>query len=266
MDSDVATANDVEKEVYQPKVYKSEEEGILELKQGRKTVTEYEREFVRLNKYARECVSTEAIMCKKFEDRLNEDIRLLVGILKLRKFVVLVERAFIELKYEDENVLRVEPGELGGLPEVILSMMVERYLRKGCKAYIAFELNAQAFEMKIELVLVVCEFTDVFPKELSGLPPVREVEFGIELSPSTAPISIAPYRMAPTDLKELKTQLQELMDKRFARLSFSPWVLWIDDLFDQLRGATVFSKIDLRSGYYQLRVKEQDVPKTAFQT
>ena len=133
---------------------------------------------------------------------------------------------------------------------------------------------------------VVCEFADVFPEELPGLPPVREVEFGIDLIPGTAPISIAPYRMAPAELKELKSQLQELTDKGFVRPSFSPWgapVLFvkkkdgsmrlcvdyrelnkvkiknkyplprIDDLFDQLKGATWFSKIDLRSGYYQLR-------------
>ncbi|NAW44950.1 RNA-directed DNA polymerase [Salmonella sp. gx-f4] len=129
------------------------------------------------------------------------------------------------------------------------------------------------------------------------MPPNREIEFAIDLLPGTAPISIAPYRMVPTELKELKAQLQELTDKGFVRPSFSPWgapVLFvrkkdgtmrmcidyrqlnkvtiknkyllprIDDLFDQLKGAKVFSKNDLRSGYYQLRVKESDVPKAAF--
>ncbi|KAK5771526.1 hypothetical protein PVK06_047743 [Gossypium arboreum] len=154
-------------------------------------------------------------------------------------------------------------------------------------------------EKKLETVPVVCEYPDVFPEELPGLPPLQEVEFGIELVPRTTLISIAPYRMAPTELKELKSQLQELTDRGFARPSFSPWgapVLFvkkkdgtmrlcidyrqlnrvtiknkyllprIDDLFDQLKGATVFSKIDLRSGYYQLRVRDSDVPKTAFRT
>ncbi|KAG8474681.1 hypothetical protein CXB51_031149 [Gossypium anomalum] len=174
-----------------------------------------------------------------------------------------------------------------------------RYLRKGYEAYLAYVINTKEVEKKVESVPVVCEFTDVFPEELPGLPPVREVEFGIDLIPGTAPISIAPYRMAPAELKELKSQLQELTDKGFVRPSFSPWgapVLFvkkkdgsmrlcvdyrqlnkvtiknkyplprIDDLFDQLKGATWFSKIDLRSGYYQLRVKESDVPKTAFRT
>ena len=125
------------------------------------------------------------------------------------------------------------------------------------------------------------------------------MEFTIDLVPGTTPISQAPYCMAPSELKELKVQLQELVDKGYIRPSVSPWgalVLFvkkkdgtmrlcidyrqlnkvtirnkyplprIDDLFDQLRGASVFSKIDLRSGYHQLKVRETDVPKTAFRT
>ena len=146
---------------------------------------------------------------------------------------------------------------------------------------------------------MVCEFLDVFPEDLPGFPPHREIEFVIELAPSIEPASKALYRMAPAELKELKIQLQELLDLGFIRPSFSPWgapVLFvkkkdgsmrmcinyrelnkltiknkyplprIDDLFDQLQGKGVFSKIDLRSGYHQLRVKESDIPKTAFRT
>ena len=97
-----------------------------------------------------------------------------------------------------------------------------KYLRKGCEAYIAYVLNTDITGSKLESVPVVCEFPDVFPEELPGLPPIREVEFSIDLLPGTAPISIAPYRMAPTELKELKAQLQELTDKGFVRPSFSP--------------------------------------------
>ncbi|XP_052888034.1 uncharacterized protein LOC128296635 [Gossypium arboreum] len=117
---------------------------------------------------------------------------------------------------------------------------------------------------------MVREFLDVFLEELPGLPPSREVEFGIELLPGTALVSIAPYWMAPKELVELKAQIQELLDRGFIRPSVSPWgapVLFVKKKDETLRiGASVFSKIDLRSGYHQLRVKEADVHKMAFIT
>ncbi|KAL5547177.1 hypothetical protein UlMin_006864 [Ulmus minor] len=164
-------------------------------------------------------------------------------------------------------------------------------------------LNAIAGELetieKHSNIMVVDEYPDVFPEELPGLPPEREIEFCIDLIPGTSPISISPYRMAPTEMIELRKQLQELLDRGFIRPSVSPWgapVLFakkhdgslrlcvdyrqlnrvtiknkyplprIDELFDQLGGSRYFSKIDLRSGYHQLRIREEDVPKTAFRT
>ena len=99
------------------------------------------------------------------------------------------------------------PYRLDNLPVVISFLTVKKYLRKGYEAYLAFVLNTQVSELKIELVRVVCEFTNVFLEELPGLPLVREVEFGIELVPSTAPTRFSPYRMALMELKELKVQL-----------------------------------------------------------
>jgi hypothetical protein len=151
----------------------------------------------------------------------------------------------------------------------------------------------------IEELPVVQEFSDVFPEDVMNVPPEREVEFTIDLVPGTSPISMAPYRMSASELSELKKQLEELLEKKFIRPSVSPWgapVLLvkkkegsmrlcidyrqlnkvtiknkyplprIDDLMDQLVGACVFSKIDLRSGYHQIRVKAEDIPKTAFRT
>jgi hypothetical protein len=156
-----------------------------------------------------------------------------------------------------------------------------------------------AITSQLEEILVIREFADVFPDELSGMPPDRDVEFVIELQPSTAPISKRPYRMPPKKLAELKTQLQELLDKGYIRPSSSPWgcpalflkkkdgslrlcvdyrplnavtiknkypLPRIDVLFDQLAGAKVFSKIDLRSGYHQIKIRPCDIPKTAFST
>src|SRR6187399_457173 len=150
-----------------------------------------------------------------------------------------------------------------------------------------------------EEVPVVKDYPDVFPEELPGMPPDRDIEFLIELLPGTGPISKRPYRMPANDLEEIKKQIKELLEKGFIRRSSSPWgalvllvekkdgslrmvvdyralnevtiknkypLPMINDLFDQLQGAKVFSKIDLRSGYHQIKIREKDIPKTAFTT
>ena len=191
-------------------------------------------------------------------------------------------------------------GERRRVPSSLISAIYVRWLlQKGCKGYLAHVVDARSDDVRLEDVPVVREFLDVFPDDLPGLPPERETDFPIDLVPGTAPISLPPYRMAPAKLKELKAHLQELVDEGFIRPSISPWgapVLFvkkkdgtwrlcvdyrqlnkvtirnkyplprIDDLFDQLQGATVFSKIDLRLGYHQLRIRESDVPKTVFKT
>ncbi|XP_052481200.1 uncharacterized protein LOC128035493 [Gossypium raimondii] len=114
---------------------------------------------------------------------------------------------------EDASPLNMITEEPNKLPIVISHMSAQKYLREGCEAYIAYVLNTSITGSKLEPVPVVCEFSDVFPEELPGLPPIREVVFAIDLLHGTVPISIAPYRMAPTELKELKAQLQEFTDK-----------------------------------------------------
>nr|GFB55910.1 putative reverse transcriptase domain-containing protein [Tanacetum cinerariifolium] len=154
-------------------------------------------------------------------------------------------------------------------------------------------------ERRLEDVPVICKFMDVFSEDFPGLLPPRQVEFEIELVLGAAPVARAPYRLAPSEMKELAKKLQELSDKGLIRPSSSPWgapVLFvkkkdgsfrmcidnhelnkltiknryplprIDDLFDQLQGLSVYSKIYLRSGYHQLRVREKDIPITAFRT
>ncbi|GJY28648.1 putative reverse transcriptase domain-containing protein [Tanacetum coccineum] len=111
---------------------------------------------------------------------------------------------------------------------------------------------------------------EVFPEDLPGLPPVRQVEFQIDLILGAAPVARAPYRLAPSEMQELSNQLQELSDRGFIRPSTSPWgapVLFVKKKDGSFRMClSVYSKIDLRSGYHQLRVRDEDIPKTAFRT
>ena len=108
-------------------------------------------------------------------------------------------------------------------PLVISTLQARRLLRNGCKGYLASMRDIRETELKLEDILVVKKFSDAFPYDLPGLPPDRGIEFAIELIPGTGPISKAPYQIALAELKELKEQLQELLDRGFIRPSVSPW-------------------------------------------
>jgi hypothetical protein len=179
--------------------------------------------------------------------------------------------------------------------EVIAELVSPEPRKGGCHHMVIYSSEADP----LETIKVVSEFPDVFPKDLPGMPPKRKVEFAIELLPRTAPISKRAYRVSGLELVELKKQIDKLSEKGYIRPSISPWVALvlfvekkdgnrrmcinyralnevtiknkyplprIEDLFDQLRGASVFSKIDLRSGYHQLRIRPSDIPKTTFIT
>ncbi|CAA0839221.1 Unknown protein, partial [Striga hermonthica] len=209
-----------------------------------------------------------------------------------------------DIRCHDREITLYLPGDFGSknrsLPQVVSMAKATKLLRRGnCQGYLVSLVEDSQRAQTPHDVPIVREFVDVFPDELPGGPPNRQVEFSIDLIPGAGPVSKAPYRMAPKELQELKTQIQELFRLGFIRPSVSPWgapVLFvkkkdgsmrmcidyrdlnrltiknkyplsrIDDLFDQLRGACVFSKIDLQSGYHQLKIKESDIAKTAFRT
>jgi len=175
---------------------------------------------------------------------------------------------------------------------------VKKSLDGEASVFMTFPSLKESSEKRVGDLPIVQEFPEVFPDDITDLPLEREVEFAIDLVPGTSPISIAPYQMSASELGELKKQLEELLEKQFIRPSVSSWgvpvlvkkkdgsmrlcvdyrqlnkvtimsrypLLRIDDLMDQLVGAEVFSKIDLRSGYHQISVKAEDISKTAFRT
>ena len=149
---------------------------------------------------------------------------LILGMDWLSKHRAIIEcdKKTMVLKCSDQSKVTVHGIRFSPLSNVISTMQAHRFLRKGYEAFLALVLDSKRGHVKLENIQVVKEFPDMFPEELLGLPPEREVDLSVEILPGTTPFSRAPYRMAPMELKELKIQLQELLNKGFLRPSVSP--------------------------------------------
>ena len=258
---------------------------------------------VMMNKVYRDC----PIKVRKYEflgDLIELSFRefdVISGMDWLSRHQAIVDyrRKRVTLRTPNEDEVTFIGERSNHLSNVIFAATTKTLVRKVCEADLAYVIETDKARPSVSDIPTVSDFSDMFPEELLGLPPQREIEFSIDVVVGATLASITPYRMAPLELKELKLKLQELLEKGFIRLSVSPWgapVLFvikkdgtlrlcidyrqlnkltvknkyplprIDDLFDQLKGASIFLNIDLRSGYHRLRIKDADVHKTAFRT
>ncbi|GKE75021.1 putative reverse transcriptase domain-containing protein, partial [Tanacetum coccineum] len=174
----------------------------------------------------------------------NFDVIVGIDWLSKRKFVIVCHEKVVRIPLEGDEILRVHGKRTLGAAKGLM--------------------NSKIDEPRINDIPVARDITVVFLEDLLGLPPQRQVEFRIDLVPRATPVMKSPYRLAPLEMQELSEQLQEELNKIAIKNRYP--LPRIDDLFDQLQGACYFSEVDLRSGYHQLCVHEDDIPKTAFRT
>ncbi|GJX78468.1 putative reverse transcriptase domain-containing protein [Tanacetum coccineum] len=184
-------------------------------------------------------------------------------------FVIICGEKVVRIPYGNKMLVADSDKGMSRL-KVISCIRARKYVERGCHLFLAHVTEKKSKEKRLENVSVIRDFPNVFPKELPGLPLPMQVEFRIDLVSGAAPVAHAPYRLAPSEMRELSKkdgsfrmcidyrELNKLTVKNRYPLPR------IDDLFDQLQGSSVYFKIDLRSGYHQLRIKEDDIPITAF--
>nr|GEU37432.1 hypothetical protein [Tanacetum cinerariifolium] len=215
-----------------------------------------------------------------------------------REALIVYGKKEVYVPYKNKTLVVKSDSSVSRL-KVISCIKARKYIERGPQLFIAQVTEKEPAKKQLQDVPVICNFSKVVLDDLPGLPPPRQVEFKIDLILSAAPAARAPYRLAPSELKELSDQLKELSEKGFIHPSSSPWgapvlfvkkkygnfrmcidyrelnkltlknrypLLRIDDLFDQLQGLSVYSKIDLRSSYHQLQIREEDITITAFRT
>ncbi|GJZ08677.1 putative reverse transcriptase domain-containing protein [Tanacetum coccineum] len=209
-----------------------------------------------------------------------------------RDAVIVCGKKEVHVPYKNKTLV-VKSDSGASRLKVISCIKARKYIERGSQLFLAQVTEKEPSKKQLQDVPVIRNFPEVFPDDLPGLLPPQQVEFRIELVLGAALVARAPYRLAPSELKELSDQLKELLEKGFIRPSSSPWgapvlfvkkkdgsfrmcinyrelnkltvknrypLLRIDDLFDQLQGSSVYSKIDLRSGYHQLRIKKKIFP------
>ncbi|GJY48382.1 putative reverse transcriptase domain-containing protein [Tanacetum coccineum] len=204
----------------------------------------------------------------------------------------------VRISYGNEMLI-VESDKGVSRLKVTSCIKAHKYVERGCHLFLAHVMENKSKEKRMKDVPIIHDFPEVFPEELPRLLPPRQVEFQIDLVPGDAPVARSPYRLAPSEMRELSIQLEELLEKGFICPSSSPWgapflfvkktdgsfrmcidylelnkltvknhypLSRIDNFFDQLQGLSAYSKIDLRSAYHQLHIKEKDIQITSFRT